>query len=426
MHAARGGGAEEPVSGTAASLRSDVRVIGLVGVAHGLSHFFQLCIPPLFPLIKEEFGASYAALGAVLAVFYAVSGVMQTVAGFLVDRVGARAILLAGLALIGVGTLAAGFAPSFGWLFVAAVIGGLGNSVFHPADLALLNGKVDVSRLGYAFSVHGITGNIGWVLAPLFVVPIAQAHGWRAALVAAGAMGLVFCAALATQRVLGGELRHPAGAAARAAGGIAPLFRRPVLLAFVFFFFYAVALVGFQTFSTAALTSLHGVTLVTASTALTAFLLGGAAGILVGGVVAARTQRHNLAAAISAGVPAALSLVIAAGGLSAPALVALMALTGFVLGSIGPSRDIIVRGIAPPEARGKVYGFVYSGLDLAGLIAPLAFGWALDRGRPDLVFIGAAVFLIAAIPTVLQVRRGGMSAVPGAPSAPAPQPPGNP
>ncbi len=415
------------MTGAAASLRADVRVIGLVGVAHGLSHFFQLCIPPLFPLIKDEFGASYAALGAVLAVFYAVSGVMQTAAGFLVDRVGARAILLAGLALIGTGTLAAGFAPSFGWLFVAAVIGGLGNSVFHPADLALLNGKVDVSRLGYAFSVHGITGNIGWVLAPLFVVPIAQAHGWRAALVAAGAMGLVFCAALATQRILGGELRqHPAGAGARAAAsGIAPLLARPVLLAFLFFFFYAVALVGFQTFSTAALTSLHGVTLVTASTALTAFLLGGAAGILVGGVVAARTQRHSLAAAISAGVPAALSLVIAAGGLSAPALVALMSLTGFVLGSIGPSRDIIVRGIAPAEARGKVYGFVYSGLDLAGLIAPLLFGWALDHGRPDLVFIGAAVFLIAAIPTVLQVRRRGVAAAPVAASARAPQPRSN-
>ena len=146
-------------------------------------------------------------------------------------------------------------------------------------------------------------------------------------------------------------------------------------------------------------------TLGAASTALTAFLIGGAAGILVGGLIAARTHRHNLVAAIGVGVPAALSLVVASGRLGAPALVALMALTGFVLGSIGPSRDIIVRGIAPAEARGKVYGFVYSGLDLAGLLAPLVFGWALDRGRPDLVFVGSALFLVAAIPTVMQMRR---------------------
>ena len=407
------------MSAAAASLRTDARVIGLVGVAHGLSHFFQLTIPPLFPLLKEEFGVSYAALGALLAVFYGVSGVMQTAAGFLVDRVGARAILLAGLALTAAGTLAAGLAPSFAWLVVAAAIGGLGNSVFHPADLALLNGKVDVNRLGYAFSVHGITGNIGWVLAPLFVVPIAQAHGWRAALIAAGVLGLVACALIATQRVLAGELRQPAaapGAGAGAAAGIAPLLARPVLLAFLFFFLYACALVGFQTFLTSALTALHGVSLVTASTALTAFLIGGAVGILAGGVVAVRTRRHNLFAAIGVAVPAALSLVISVGGLGGPALVALLALTGFVFGSIGPSRDIIIRAIAPVAARGKVYGFVYSGLDLAGLVAPLAFGWALDHGRPDLVFIGSAAFLVAAIPTVLQMRRRDSASADGAPT----------
>ncbi len=413
------------MSAASASLRTDARVIGLVGVAHGLSHFYQLCIPPLFPLLKEEFGVSYAALGAVLAVFYAVSGVMQTVAGFLVDRIGARTILLTGLALLAAGTLAAGLVPSIAWLFVAAAIAGLGNSVFHPADLALLNGKVDVSRLGYAFSVHGITGNIGWVLAPLFVVPIAQAYGWRTALVAAGVLGLVACAALTTQRVLGGELRQPAtGSGARAATGLAPLLARPVLLAFLFFFLYAAALIGFQTFLIAALTALHGVTLGTASTALTAFLVGGAAGILAGGLVAVRTKRHNLVAAIGVAVPAALSLVVSASGLGGPALVGLLAAAGFVLGTIGPSRDIIVRGIAPPDARGKVYGFVYSGLDLAGLVVPLAFGWALDQGRPDLVFIGAAAFLVAAIPTVLQVRRRDTPVARDAAQAPAARGPG--
>lgn len=391
------------------SLRFDVKVTGLVSGAHGLSHFYHLCIPPLFPLLKEELGVSYAALGAVLAVFYAVSGVMQTVAGFLVDRLGARAMLLAGMALIAIGTLLAGVVPSFAWLFVAAVVAGLGNSVFHPADLALLNGKVGAKRLAYAFSVHGIAGNIGWAAAPPFTVTIAQGYGWRAALVAAGVVGLLYFGVLATQRVLGGELRQPAPAARGGRGSLREnlglLVSPPILLCFAFFFLYAVALVGFQTFATAALPSLHGVTQAVAATALTGLLLGGGVGILAGGYVATRTRRHEVAAAIGVGVPAGLALVIAGGGLGSGMLIAIMTLTGFLVGSIGPSRDIIVRGIAPPAARGKVYGFVYSGLDLAGMIAPLAFGWALDRGRPDVVFIGAAVFLVAAIPTVIRLGR---------------------
>jgi FSR family fosmidomycin resistance protein-like MFS transporter len=392
-----------------ATLKADVKVISLVGIAHGLSHFFQLCIPPLFPLIKEEFGVSYAALGAVLAVFYAVSGVMQTAAGFLVDRCGARVILLAGLALASIGTLLAGMAPSFGWLFATAVVAGLGNSVFHPADLALLNGKVNPKRLGHAFSVHGIVGNIGWVLAPIFTLPIAQAYGWRYALMAAGAMGLVFFGALATQRVLGGERRFPRAAGTHARGGLradlALLASPPILMCFFFFFLYAMTLVGFQTFSTAALSELYGITLTAATSALTAFLVGGAFGILFGGFVVSRTNRYNLIAAIGMVFPAGLALAIASGALATGLLVATMALAGFIFGSIGPARDIIVRTVAPQEARGKVYGFVYSGLDLAGLVAPLLFGWALDRGRPELVFVGATLCMLVAVPTVIRLRR---------------------
>jgi MFS family permease len=396
------------MTAAAASLRTDAKVIGLVGVAHGFSHFFQLCIPPLFPLLKDEFGVGYAALGAVLAVFYAVSGVLQTVAGFLVDRFGARVILLAGMALVSAGTLAAGLVPRYEWLFAVAVLAGLGNSVFHPADLALLNAKVDPQRLGPAFSVHGIAGNIGWALAPLFTIPLAQAYGWRVALVAAGALGLAFFAILAVQRVLHGEAPPRRMAAVHASGlrgDVKLLSSPPVLRCFLFFFLYAMALIGFQMFSTAALTQLYGITLGIASSALTAFLLGSALGILAGGVVAARTDRHNLVAATGVVLPAGLALAIAGGGLATGLLIACMALAGFLFGSIGPSRDIIVRGIAPAEGRGKVYGFVYSGLDLSGLAAPPLFGWALDHARPELVFGVAAFFMVAAFPTVLRLHR---------------------
>jgi MFS family permease len=382
-------------------------VIGLVGLAHGLSHFFQLVLPPLFPLVKDEFGVSYAALGAVMAVFYTVSGVAQTAAGFLVDRFGARRILLAGLALVAAGAILSGLAPSFAWLFVAAVIGGVGNSVFHPADFAILNAKVTPSRLGHAFGVHGIVGNVGWMVAPAFVFPVAQAYGWRVALVAAGALGLVALGILATQGDLGGARPRPH--AAPGGGGLRAdarlLASWPILMCFAFFALYSVTLVGFQAFSTAALAQLYDVPLALATGALTAFLAGGAAGILAGGFIAAHTHRHALVAVGGMLVPAVLALVIATGGLASGLLIAVMTIAGFGFGAMGPSRDIIVRGIAPEHARGKVYGFVYSGLDVGGLAGPLLFGWFLDNGRPAWVFAGAAVIMLVAIPTVIGVGR---------------------
>ena len=391
----------------AASLKADAKIIGLVGLAHGLSHFFQLVLPPLFPMVRDEFGVSYAALGAVMAVFYTVSGITQTAAGFLVDRFGARRILLAGLALVAAGAILTGLAPSFPWLFVAAAVGGLGNSVFHPADFALLNAKVTPSRLGHAFGVHGIVGNVGWVLAPVFVFPIAQAYGWRMAVIAAGALGLVAFALLATQRELGGARARPQ-AAAGAVGlraDVALLTSWPIMMCFAFFSLYAITLVGFQTFATTALAQLYDVPLLLATTGLTGFLLGGAAGILFGGFVAARTARHTAVAVVGMVVPALLALVIATGALPTASLIAVMTAAGFGFGMMGPSRDIIVRKIAPEHARGKVYGFVYSGLDVGGLVGPLVFGLFLDKGRPGWVFAGAAVIMLLAIPTVLGIGR---------------------
>lgn len=389
-----------------ASLRADAKVISLVGLAHGLSHFFQLVLPPLFPMLKDEFGVSYAALGAVMAVFYTASGIAQTAAGFLVDRFGARTILLLGLGFVAAGAVLTGLAPSFAWLFVAAIIGGLGNSVFHPADFALLNAQVTPARLGHAFSVHGIVGNLGWVIAPVFVFPIAHAFGWRAAVVAAGLVGIAALALLLTQRDLG-RVRPRAHAAAKGAGGLKAdvrlLASRPIAMCFAFFSLYAITLVGFQTFATSALAQLYGLPLAVATGGLTAFLLGGAAGILFGGFVAGRTDRHSVVAVVGMLVPSALALVIATGSLPSAMLMVVMTAAGFGFGAMGPSRDIIVRKIAPEHSRGKVYGFVYSGLDVGGLVGPLVFGLFLDRGHPAWVFVGAAVFMLAAIPTVIGI-----------------------
>jgi len=397
------------MSAATASLRADVRVIGFVGVAHGLSHFYHLVIPPLFPLLRAEFDVSYAALGSVLAVYFGVSGVLQTVAGFLVDRFGARVVLLLGLALSAIGIGLVGLAPSFAWLYPAAVIAGFGNCVFHPADLALLNAKVHTQRLGYAFSVHGIAGNIGWAVAPVFAVAISAAWGWRAALLAAGVLGLAFLVVLATQTALAGGTRAPRREQGTRAAGLARDIRvlasMPVVTCFAFFLLFSMAMVGWQAFSTTALTKIYDVELVFASSVLTAFLLGGAVGTLAGGVVASRTDRHGAVAVTGMALSGAIAFLLGLGAVPVALMLAVAAVGGFFAGVLGPSRDILVRQIAPVEARGKVYGFVYSGLDLGGLVAPAILGWFIDRGSPQLVFFATAMFWLFAMPTVLGMSR---------------------
>jgi len=389
-------------------LRADVRVIGLVGVAHGFSHFYQLAIPPLFPLLKAEFGVSYAALGSVMAVYFAVSGVMQTVAGFAVDRYGARPVLIGGLMLAALGIGLAGLVPSFEWFYAAMLIAGLGNCVFHPADLALLNAKIAPRRLGYAFSAHSITGYLGWAIAPLVSVAVAHVWGWRGALVAAGLAGAAFAAFMATQRVLaaGPSKGHrETAAAAGLRGDVRLLLSTPVVLCFAFFLLLSMALSGWQTFSTTALTQLYSIELVLASSGLTAFMFGSAAGVAFGGVLAARTDRHRTIATLGMLGSAAATFTLGTAAMPLASVMPIAALAGFAVGSVAPARDILVRENTPARARGKVYGFVYSALDLGGLAAPLAIGWLLDRGAAHMVFMSAAAFMALSVPTVLFLRR---------------------
>jgi FSR family fosmidomycin resistance protein-like MFS transporter len=397
------------MTAAASTLRADAHVIGLVGVIHALSHFFQLSIAPLFPLIRDDLGVSYAELGVVMAVFFTVSGLAQTLAGFIVDRFGAKAILTGGLVLYTAGLGVLGTAPSYPWLFAGAVLGGLGNSVFHPGDFALLNAKVDERRLGHAFSVHGITGNIGYALGPMLTVPLALATSWRTALLVCAAIAFIWAVIVAVHPLLRMPARkrahHVVAARSGWRGDVGLLASPPVLLGFAFFLLYAIVLLAYHGFTTPTLADLYGMPLGTATTALTLFLLGGAAGMLAGGVLATRTSRHATVASWSMLGGAAAALVLATGALSTPLAIAFMTLMGFALGVLGPSRDIIIREIAPVHARGKVYGFIYSGLDLGGLIAPPLFGWIVDLQRPVWVFLATAALMLAAIPAIVQARR---------------------
>ena len=400
------------MSASTTELRHDAEVIGLVGSAHLLSHFLQLILAPLFPLLKDEFGVGYAALGLMVSVMYTVSGISQTMAGFIVDRYGARRVLLFGMATFSLAMLVTGLAISYWMLLAVAVLAGIGNSVFHPADFAILNAKVNPKRLGYAFSAHGIGGNCGWLAAPVFSIGISTLYGWRVATVAAGVLGLLITAVIASRPAIsgvqvdaGGHRRKAEGARERCLkDDVRALLSKPVLKCFAFFTFYSMALVGLQTFSVSVITALYGVSLVAASAALTGFLFGGIVGIVAGGVAAAHSSRHNLVAASGMLIGAALTLFLASGAAPLWLLTGSMTIVGFFIFSTQSSRDILVRGVTPPGATGKVYGFVYSGLDFGGSLSPMLFGWMLDQRLPQWVFGAAALCMLVAVATAVTLR----------------------
>lgn len=387
-------------------LRTDAKVITLVGVAHGVSHFFHLILAPLFPWLKDDFGFSYAELGFLMTMFFVVSGVGQALAGFVVDRVGARSVLFVGIGLLSVAALVLSQAQNYTMLLVGSMIAGLGNAVFHPADYTLLNKRVSQPRLGHAFSVHGISGNLGWAAAPIFLTTLASLFHWRVALACAA---LVPAAVLLLLYLNRGLLRIDDEAGAHVknradAGNVLAFMRLPaVWMCFAFFFITALALGGIQSFSVPSLRTLYEVSLPTATAGYSSYMLASALGMVWGGFVAARAQRHERTIALAFTASGAFALMIASGLLPGLVAVALMAAVGFGAGVAGPSRDLLIRAAAPANATGRVYGVVYSGLDIGLAGAPLLFGAMMDAGHPSWVFIGVGVLQCLAIVTALGV-----------------------
>jgi MFS family permease len=382
-------------------------VIGLIGLAHTFSHFFQLSLPPLFPLLRHAFGVGYAELGLLTTFFFIASGLSQTPAGFLVDRFGARRVLCCGLGLLAGSILLCGLAPGYWSLMPLMVLAGMGNSVFHPADYSILTASVERGRLGRAYGIHTLGGNIGWALAPITMLGLATLLGWRGALVTAGVAGLVVLGVLLLQAPALHDGRRAGAAGGRARlGDVAAVFAsRPILLCFAYFVLLSIASVGLQNFLPATLAALRGLDLATGSTALTALLLGSSAGILAGSVAADRGLRHDLVVAGGLALAAALVLLVASIPLASPALIALLAAAGFAMGITTPSRDMLVRGATPAGATGKVFGFVYSGLDVGGAAAPTVVGLLLDGGHPAQALWLSASALLLAVFTATSLRR---------------------
>lgn len=384
-------------------------VIALVGFAHMLSHFYQVALAPLFPLLKAEFDVSYTALGLVLSVLYGVSGASQAFVGILVDRYGADRLMLAGLATMAAAVFAMGLSPSYWLLLPLAAAVGLGNSVFHPADLSILSTKVSAQRLGRAFAIHGFGGNCGYFLSPVIIFyGVTSFAGWRAGLMVAGGIGLLAFLVISRYRDV---LRMPSGHMQQGAVVPAAAFYRGLLTnlslvaAFIYFFLIAMGLIGVQSFSAPALVEMYGASLKVAAGGLTVYLGGSALGVLLGGELADRYPRHALIAGTGLAMAGALVGSLALLTLPMAVIIGLLGLAGFFTGVTGPSRDILVRAATPPGASGKVFGFVYSGLDLGAACAPVLFGALLDGGQPHGVFAAVAAVFFVAIVSVVRLGR---------------------
>lgn len=392
--------------------RKDIEVIALVSVAHGVSHFFHLMLPPVFPWLMRDLDLNFTQVGFLVSVFFTVSAIGQALAGFVVDRIGPRPVLFAGIGLLAASGAALGLAGSYPMLILAAVLAGAGNSVFHPADFTLINRRVSPPHLGHAFSMHGLAGNIGWALAPIAMAGIASLLGWHAAGWFAACIGAAMLALLVFRRRALDDVAHAAVVPAAheappASHAFGFLASGAVWLCFAFFFLSTMAFGILQSYAPSALQNIYGIGLALATSSLSAYLFGGAAGMITGGFFASGREDNDRLIAWALGGSAVTATIIAAGWLPGWTVVVLMALTGFGVGVAGPNRDLLVRKAATARfgrtSFGRVYGFVYSGLDLGFACAPVVFGPLMDAARFQLVLAGVAALQALSILTALRV-----------------------
>jgi MFS family permease len=390
----------------------NAKVIGLISTGHFFSHFYILLLPPMFPVLRDVYGVGFTELGFAITAFSLTTGITQAPIGFLVDRYGARGILIAGVAVESVAIALIGVFPVYSALVALLVLAGLANAVYHPADYAILNASVAKERMGRAFSVHTFAGYLGAALAPVTMIALMNWTDWRTALVICGLAGGVVAVIMALNSAVlrdATSLRHDADAHDGRShhSGLRLLFSLPILMGLLFFTGISMAGHGISDFSVSALHLIYDAPLVEASVVLSAFLFAGPIGVLLGGYVADRTSHHDRFAALCFVVIAAMVFMVAAMDLSLRSITVLFAIAGLFNGLVAPSRDMMIRAVTPPGEMGKVFGFVSIGYNIGGIVGPVMFGYLLDNADPGLLFWVVGAISLTTVATVLVTGRQG-------------------
>jgi len=382
---------------------ASLRTLVAISVAHWVSHFHLFVLPMLFPFLKEQLGVGYIELGFALTVFGVVSGLTQAPIGYLADHIGARKVLLIGLTIGGLALVMLGLHLSYASLILCAALLGLANSVYHPCDYAILSTHMDEARMGRAFSVHTFAGFLGGAVAPAIMAALVATVGGLGALIVAGAVGPVVALLLVAVRIPDASSadRKTDGAPAPQQSIVTPA----IIVLTIFFMLLGLSNAGISNFGVVALMSGYGVTFSAANIALTAFLGASAVGVLAGGYLADRTQRHGNVAAACFAINAVIISVIATINLPSAVLTAAMGLAGFLGGVIAPSRDMLVRNAAPAGAAGRAFGIVSTGFNFSGILSPLLFGWIMDQHLPHWVFGASVAFMVLTVLLALVTDR---------------------
>ena len=393
------------------SIGRETRVLGLISTGHFMSHYSQLALYPLFPLMHDDFGVGYAALGLIVTILNTSGAIAQIPIGFLVDRMGAKRILISGLFIktLAIGGMA--LSSSYEALLMLAAIAGLGNAVFHPADYSILMSTVNERRIGRAFSIHTAAGSAGSAIAPVTILSIAAIWDWRTAVLSIALFGAITGIAMILQaRVMHDHAKAEINLERSDNGqsvldGLRMLFSPHVLILYLFFMTTAMISIGLNSFSVTALVELYDIPLPIAGAALTTFLTGVFVGVLFGGYLADKTTRHDLIAAIAFVLSAGVIILIGATKLPNFALLCGFAAIGIFLGTIRPARDMMVRAITQQGDGGKMFGFMSNGHQIAGIIVPVLFGWIIDQGATRWIFWLSALFMGIALLSLFSPAR---------------------
>ena len=400
---------ESAINGSA---RRDAKVISLIAAAHFVSHVHIMLLPPIFALVKDHFGASYGEIALAITAYNVASALLQTPAGFLVDRIGPRAMLTGGLVVSGLALMVAALLPGYWFFLIGYTLLGLANTVYHPADYSILSATVDGKRIGKAFSIHTFAGYLGGGVTPALVIGAAALWGWSGAFLCAAVLS--FAAAMlliVAGSVLPRAVHKPVTAdpiisnQTDAKVGLELLLSAPILRNLLFFFCLAMANGGIQTFSVVSLGALHGTSSSVANIGLSGFLLMSAFGVLLGGIIADRTPHHERVAAIGFACTSTMAFLMGWVDMPAVVLILVMSVGGLLNGMIQPSRDMMVRAVTPPGSFGKVFGFVSTGFNLGGMVAPLTFAWLMDHDRPQMIYAIVIAFILLALVTAITRRK---------------------